>query len=64
MIDIFVLMVLVGGFCFIGFGICSANPIKAKESEVALNIMVGLTALGALAFTVGFIGLVIMMVLE
>ena len=64
MIQVFALMAFLGGFCFIGFGICSANSIEAKESEVASNMMVGLTALGSLSFIIGFIGLVIMLVLE
>lgn len=64
MIQVFTLMAILGGFCFLGFGICSANSIEAQESEVASNIMVGLTVLGALSFIVGFIGLVVMLLLE
>ena len=57
MIQIFGLMVLLGGFSFIGFGICVANSIEAKESEKVANIITGLSVTGMLSFIIGLIGL-------
>ena len=57
MIQIFGLMVLLGGFSFIGFGICVANSIEAKESEKVANIMSVLSVAGMLSFITGLIGL-------
>lgn len=57
MIEIFLLMVLVGGFSFIGFGISAANSIEAKQSEKVGNVMVVLSFAGVLLFIAGLIGL-------
>jgi hypothetical protein len=57
MIQIFALMAFFGGFSFIGFGICVANSIEAKESEKIANIMTGLSVTGMLSFIIGLIGL-------
>lgn len=57
MIQIFGLMVLLGGFSFIGFGICVANSIEAKQSEKVANVMSVLSVAGVLSFITGLIGL-------
>ena len=57
MIQLFGLMAFLGGFSFIGFGICVANSIEAKESNKVANIMTGLSVVGALSFIIGLIGL-------
>ena len=57
MIQIFGLMVLLGGLSFICFGICVANSIEAKQSEKVANVMSVLSAAGALLFITGLIGL-------
>lgn len=57
MIQIFGLMVLLGGFLFIGFGACVASSIEAKQSEKVANVMSALTVVGILSFITGIIGL-------
>jgi len=59
MIQVFTLMMILGGFAFISLGICAANSIEAKESKTASNIMSALSALGAICLVIGFAGLLI-----
>lgn len=60
MIQIFALMAFLGGFSFIGFGICVANSIEAEKSEKTSNIMTVLSVTGMLSFIIGLIGLAVM----
>lgn len=55
--QIFGLMAFFGGFLFIGFGICVANSIEAKESKKVANVMTVLSVFGMLSFIIGLIGL-------
>jgi hypothetical protein len=57
--QIFFLMAFLGGFSFIGFGLCVANSIEAKESEKIANIMTAFSVIGAICFLIGLIGLFI-----
>ena len=50
-------MTFLGGFSFVGFGICVANSIEAQESNKVANIMTGLSITGMLSFIIGLIGL-------
>ena len=57
--QIFVLMMVLGAFCFLSFGICVGNSIEAKESKITANIMTIFSVLGMLSLIIGFIGLLI-----
>ena len=57
--EIFILMVICGGFAFLGFGLCVANSIEAKENKNVEILLTGLTVVGVLFFLIGLIGLII-----
>jgi hypothetical protein len=60
MTQIFILMAILGGFTFLGMGLCIGNSIEAKESEKTANIMTVIMLLGVCSFLIGFVGLVVM----
>lgn len=57
MIQIFTLMAFLGGFSFIGFGLCVAN---SNLSKISSNIMTGFSVIGMVSFLIGIIGLIVM----
>lgn len=57
--QIFILMMILGMFSFLGFGISSANSIEAKNNIIVGNILTFLTFIGLLSFLVGFCGLIV-----
>jgi hypothetical protein len=56
MIQIFAIMMFLGAFCFLSFGLCSANSIESKNSKKIQNILTFLSVLGLLSFIIGVIG--------
>ena len=64
MTQIFILMAILGGFTFLGMGLSIGNSIEAKESERAANIMTAIMLLGVCSFLIGFVGLVVMGVIN
>lgn len=60
MMEVFGLMTLLGGFSFLGFGLCVANSIEAKDSRVVEGVLAILTLVGALSFVIGVIGFIVL----
>jgi hypothetical protein len=60
MTQIFILMAILGGFTFLGMGLSIGNSIEAKESEKTANIMTIIMLFGVASFIIGFVGLVVM----
>ena len=57
--QVFALMIFLGGFTFISFGICVGNSIEAKENKRVAIVLTGFTVLGALSLLIGLVGLII-----
>ena len=56
MIQIFAIMMSLGAFCFLSFGLCSTNSIESKESRFAENAFTIISVLGLVSFLIGVIG--------
>lgn len=54
--QIFLLMILIGGFMFIALGMCVANSIECRNSEKLSNILSIITAICGISFIIGIIG--------
>ena len=57
--EIFALMMGLGAMGFLCFGICAGNSIEAYSNDKVSNVLSVLTAISALCFVIGLIGLLL-----
>lgn len=54
-----VILILIGFFLFIGFGLSAANSIEAHESERTKNVFCGISLGGLVSGIIGIILLIV-----